>query len=373
MTISENIGEKFAFVGKIKDIHSLGEGLINDTFFVETHGDAPNYILQKKNRNIFKYIPQMMENIQKVTLHLKSKIGEYGGDPLRETLTVIPTIDGSLHYHDEDGEYWSAMLFIEDTITHHAANSLDLAYQGGKGIGRFQAMLSDFKEPLTDTLPGFHNMHYRFEQWDEVMERDPAGRKRDVAEEISWIERLRNEMLAFWAKVESGEIPRRVTHNDTKISNILFDNNHRAMCVIDLDTVLSSTCLNDFGDSIRSYANTGLEDDKKLENISLDMDIFESYTSGYLSEAHSFLLPIERKYLTFSAKYITFEQTLRFLMDYIDGDNYYKIKYPGHNLVRAHAQYKLLCSMEERYAEMQKVVETYGDKRPTVEERPIGR
>jgi len=358
MILLNNVAEKFAFTGKIKEISLLGEGLINDTFFVETHGDAPNYILQKKNKNIFKYIPNMMENIQKVTLHLKSKISEYEGDPLCETLTIIPSTDGNLHYMDEDGEYWAAMLFIEDTLTYDVADSLELAYQGGKGIGRFQAMLSDFKEPLTDTLPGFHNMRYRFEQWDTVIEKDPAGRKSEVEKEVGWIECRRKEMLAFWEEVESGKIPCRITHNDTKISNILFDSNQQAMCVIDLDTVLSSTCLNDFGDSIRSYANTGLEDDKQLENISLDMNIFESYTSGYLSQAHSFLLPIEKEYLAFSAKYITFEQTLRFLMDYIDGDHYYKIKYPEHNLVRARAQYKLLCSMEEHYTEMQKIVDT---------------
>ena len=358
MILLNNVAEKFAFAGKIKKISPLGEGLINDTFFVETHGNTPNYILQRKNRNIFKYIPQMMENIHKVSLHLKNKIDEYGGDPLREALTLIPTIDGNLHYRDEDGEYWTAMLFIEDTFAYEVADSLELAYQGGKGIGRFQAMLSDFKEPLTDTLPGFHNMRYRFQQWDEVMERNPADRRAEVAQEIGWIESRRKEMLAFWERVESGGIPRRVTHNDTKISNILFDNNGQTLCIIDLDTVLSSTCLNDFGDSIRSYANTGLEDDKDVDKISLDMEIFKSYTSGYLSQAGSFLLPIEREYLAFSAKYITFEQTLRFLMDYIDGDRYYKIKYPEHNLIRTRAQYKLLCSMEERYAEMREITET---------------
>ena len=356
MKIPDRIGERFLFEGEIKEIRPLGEGLINDTFFVETIGGAPNYILQRKNGNIFKYIPEMMENIRKVILHLKNKIGEYGGDPLRETLTLIPSVTGNAYYVDEGGEYWVATLFIADTITYDKADSPELAYQGGKGIGRFQAMLSDFGEPLSDTLPGFHNMRFRFEQWDAIVKRDPLGRAAEVAEEVGWIESRREEMLAFWSRVESGEIPVRVTHNDTKISNILFDNNRQALCVIDLDTVLSSTCLNDFGDAIRSYANTGLEDDRELGRVSLNMDIFESYAAGYLSEARVFLLASEVENLAFSAKYITFEQTLRFLMDYIDGDNYYKIKYPEHNLVRARAQYKLLTSMEENYSGMREVI-----------------
>ena len=356
MKIPDRIEEKFLFEGEIKEIRPLGEGLINDTFFVETIGETSDYILQRKNGNIFKYIPRMMENIRKVTLHLKNKIGEYGGDPFRETLTLIPSITGEAYYLDEDGEYWVATLFIADTITYDKADSLELAYQGGKGIGRFQSMLSDFGEPLSDTLPGFHNMRFRFEQWDAVMKRDLLGRAVEVAQEVAWVESRREEMLTFWGRVESGEIPARVTHNDTKISNILFDNNRQALCVIDLDTVLSSTCLNDFGDAIRSYANTGLEDDRELSRVSLNMDIFESYAAGYLSEARAFLLPVEVENLAFSAKYITFEQTLRFLMDYIDGDNYYKIKYPEHNLVRARAQHKLLSSMEENYPRMKEVI-----------------
>ncbi|WP_165043096.1 phosphotransferase enzyme family protein [Dysgonomonas sp. ZJ709] len=347
-----NIGEQFAFDGIVEEIKPLGEGLINETFFVTTKGEAPNYILQQKNKNIFTDIPAMMENIYKVTTHLKEKIAEQGGDVLREALTVTPTKDGKLYYKDENGEYWAACLFIEDTVTYHVADSPELAEQGGKGIGKFQAMLADMKEPLADILPGFHNMRYRFNQWDEVLKRDAVNRKSQVEKEIAWIESRREEMLNFWAKAESGEIPTRITHNDTKISNILFDKQGNVLCIIDLDTVLSSICLNDYGDAIRSYTNAGMEDDENLDNVYLKMDIFEGYTKGYLSEAIKFLTPAEINNMAFSAKYITFEQMLRFLMDYIDGDNYYKVKNETHNLVRTRAQYKLLLSIEENYSAM---------------------
>lgn len=352
-----NIEQKFAFKGVIKGIRPLGEGLINDTFFVETESDSPNYILQRKNKSIFKDVPAMMDNIHKVTTHLKKKIKKAGGDPLREALTVTPTVDGKLYYKDDNDEYWAACLFIEDTITYQFADSPELASQGGKGIGKFQAMLSDMKEPLADILPGFHNMKFRFQQWDEVLKKDPAGRKATVQNEIEWIESRREEMLALWTKFEAGEIPVRITHNDTKISNILFDKEGNVLCVIDLDTVLSSMCLNDYGDAIRSYTNAGKEDDENLDNVYIKMDIFEGYTTGYLSESIAFLTPSEIENLAFSAKYITFEQMLRFLMDYIDGDNYYKVKNDKHNLVRTHAQHKLLQSMEDNYGEMCAIVD----------------
>lgn len=356
-TVLYNIAEQFCIEGVISAIEPLGEGFINDTFIVRTSGQScPNYILQRKNKNIFKDIPAMMENIERVTLHLKDKISAKGGDPMREAMTVVRTKGDKLYFKDDNGDFWAVSIFIEDTLSYQNANTPELAYQGGKGIGVFQSMLSDFKEPLADILPGFHNMRFRFKQWDETLAKDPVGRKASVAEEIGWIESRREEMMKFWELVENGTIPCRVTHNDTKISNILFDKSGDVLCVIDLDTVLSSTCLNDFGDAIRSYTNTGLEDDENLNNVSMDMEMFRGYTEGYLSETSSFLTKAETDYLAFSAKYITFEQTLRFLMDYIDGDNYYKTKSPQHNLIRTHAQYKLLQSMEEQYDGMCRVV-----------------
>lgn len=351
------IAAKFQIEGTVKIVRQLGEGFINDTYIIETEeNDAPNYILQRKNKQIFTNVPAMMDNIRRVTTHLKNKIVASGGNPRREALTVTPAREGKLYYQDNAGEYWAVCEFIEDTVAYQAATTPELAFQGGKGIGKFQAMLADFKEPLADILPGFHNIRFRFKQWDEVLAKDPVGRKAEVAEEIGWIESRRDEMLKFWELVEQGEIPTRVTHNDTKINNILFDKEGNVLCVIDLDTVLSATALNDYGDAMRSYTNTGLEDDTDLNKVGMNLDIFKAYTQGYLSEAHSFLTPAELDYLAFSAKYITYEQVLRFLMDYIDGDNYYKTKSPDHNLVRTRAQYKLLQSMEQQYEEMKRIV-----------------
>lgn len=348
-----DVAAKFDLAADVVDIKSLGEGFINDTYIVTT--SAARYILQRKNHNIFADVPAMMDNIQHVTTHLKAKVVAAGGNPEREVLTVVPARDGRLYYHDGEN-FWAVSLFIEGSVTHSVADTLHLAYMGGKGIGRFQAMLSDFNEPLTEVIKGFHNIRWRFEQWDKALSEDKAGRKAMLSEEIEWIESRRDKMLGFWQMVESGELPLRVTHNDTKLSNILFDENDEVLCVIDLDTVMSSTSLNDFGDAIRSYTNTGAEDDRELSRVTMNIDRFRSYTEGYLSERGATMTASEKEWLAFSALYITYEQVLRFLMDYIDGDTYYKTAYADHNLVRTRSQYKLLQSMEEQYEAMQQIV-----------------
>ena len=343
-----HIASQFALEGEVESIEALGEGFINDTFVVRTAGDAPDYILQRKNHVVFPDVPGMMANIKAVTEHIKAKVA----DPMRETLTVVSAKDGKL-YVEEGENYWAVCLYIPNTVTYERADSTSLAYQGGVGIGRFQSLLADYDKPLNETIKGFHNIRWRFEQWDATLAADPVGRVKEVSQEIGWIESRRDEMLAFWARVESGEIPTRVTHNDTKISNILFDAaTGGVLCAIDLDTVMSSTSLNDFGDAIRSYANTGAEDDRSLERVEMSIEMFRAYAEGYLSEQRATMCESEKEWLAFSARYITFEQVLRFLMDYIDGDNYYKTAYEDHNLVRARAQYKLLQSMERQYAEM---------------------
>jgi hypothetical protein len=353
----ENIASKFKLTGTIDRVGPLGEGFINDTYIIYSkEKSATNYLLQRKNKRIFTNVPAMMENIQKVCLHIKQKVIARKGDPLREAMTIVPALDGKLYFQDEEDEYWAVCVFIDDTIAMTSEITPELAFQGGKGIGMFQSMVADLNEPLTDILPGFHNIRFRFNQWDAVLEKDPVGRKSKLTEEISWVESRRKEMLDFWILVEKGEIPTRVTHNDTKITNIIFDKTGEVLCVIDLDTVLNSTVLNDFGDAMRSYTNTGQEDDENLDAVSCNLSIFEGFTRGYLSQTIGFLNEKELEYLAFSAKYITYEQVLRFLMDYIDGDNYYRIKNPEHNQQRTLAQYKLLTSMEEQYTEMCSIV-----------------
>ena len=346
------IASHFALEGEIASIEALGEGFINDTFVVKTTGSTPDYILQRKNHIVFPDVPGMMDNIKAVTEHIKAKVT----DPMRETLTIVPATDGKL-YHKDGENYWAVCIFIPDTVTYDRADSTALAYQGGVGIGRFQSLLSDFTSPLNETIKGFHNIRWRFEQWDATIAADPVGRVKDLQQEIEWVESRREQMLSFWSKVETGEIPTHVTHNDTKISNILFDKpTGNVLCAIDLDTVMSSTSLNDFGDAIRSYTNTGAEDDKCLDNVEMSIDMFRAYAEGYLSEQRESMCASEKEWLAFAGRYITFEQVLRFLMDYIDGDKYYKIAYADHNLVRTRAQYKLLQSMERQYEEMCRIV-----------------
>ena len=370
-----DIASRFRIEGEIAEIKPLGPGFINDTLIVKTRpgtdGQAPKYILQRKNHIVFPDVPGMMHNIDMVTCHIKKKVEAEGGDPVREVLTIIKRQPsgmaeadkalpyGDLYYKDCNGNFWTMCLFIEGSVTYEKADTPALAYKGGQGIGRFQAYLADFTTPLAETIKGFHNIRWRFQQWEEALQRDAAGRVKDLAEEIGWIESRKKEMLDFWSLVEDGTIPTRVTHNDTKISNILFDQNGEVLCVIDLDTCMSSTSLNDFGDSIRSYTNTGAEDDRDLSKVSMSLEMFKAYTEGYLSERKGTLTPFELDYLAFSARYITFEQVLRFLMDYIDGDVYYKTNSPDHNLVRTHAQYRLLQSMEAQYDQMKRIVAAY--------------
>ena len=360
----------FETVGKIEEVRPLGPGFINDTLIVKcVDGDAVvRYILQRKNHNVFPDVPGMMNNIVMVTAHVKAKVEAAGGDPMREVLTVVERRQESLteeekalpysnlYYKDADGNFWAMCTFIEGSVTYEKADTPALAYKGGQGIGKFQAQLADFNIPLSETIKGFHNIRWRFQQWEEALKKDAAGRVKDLAEEISWIESRKEEMLSFWSLVENGTIPMRVTHNDTKISNILFDEAGEVLCVIDLDTCMSSTSLNDFGDAIRSYTNTGAEDDRDLSKVSMSLEMFKAYAEGYLSERKASMTESEIEWLAFSARYITFEQVLRFLMDYIDGDTYYKTNAPDHNLVRTHAQYKLLQSMEEQYPQMKEIV-----------------
>lgn len=342
----EKIAGRFAVEGKVGCIKPLGQGFINDTYFVIMEGESsPRYILQRKNHLVFPDVPAMMDNIERVTAHIKTRVK----DPLRETLTVIPTLDGRLCLQDEDGNWWAMCLYITGSSSYDQASTPELARQGGLGLGSFHRLVSDFDGPLAEVIKGFHNMRWRFEQWDASIARDAAGRVASLAEEISWVESRRERVMELWKLVEDGTLPSRVTHNDTKISNFLFDAaDGRLLCAIDLDTLMRSTVLNDVGDALRSYTNTGAEDERDLSRVSMSREMYDAYMDGYLSVMEAYLCEAEKRYLPYSGCLITFEQVLRFLMDYIDGDVYYKTAYPEHNLVRTRAQYRLLESMEEQ-------------------------
>ena len=350
----------FAYEGTLIADTVYGSGHINDTFrltfAVGNMGDL-DVILQRMNADAFPHPEQLMENIAGVTGFLKKKIIARGGDPERETLNIIPTVDNKPYYRDTNGDYWRSYRFITGASSFDQVETPQQFYESAVAFGSFQRLLADYPaETLHETIPGFHDTRARFAAFEKAVREDVVGRAAEVQKEIAFFLERKETACYFAGRLDRGELPIRVTHNDTKINNILFDKQGEVLCAIDLDTVMASTSLNDFGDAIRSYANTGDEDDRDLSRVGISLEMFSAYTDGYLSQRAAQLTDTEIDHLAFSARYITFEQVLRFLMDYIDGDTYYKIKYPDHNLVRTHAQYRLLQSMEEHYGQMCRIV-----------------
>lgn len=350
MTDTQLIVTHFSLPERVTRVTPLGEGFINDTYLVDT-SEKQQYILQRKNHTIFPNIPGMMENIYKVTSHIRSKGGT--------TFSLVLTKNGKW-YHREQNNYWVCFTFIPDTVSYEHADSLELIRSGGEGVGMFHSQLADFEEELVNTLPGFHNISYRFNQFAQSVEcaGENNPRLQEAASLVEEIYSRKERMLDFWELVENGTLPKRVSHNDTKLSNFLFDKNGNVVSAIDLDTVMSATVLFDFGDAIRSYANCYPEDHPRFEEVRFDLERFSAFSEGYLSKTAWFLNDIEKTHLAFSALYITYEQYLRFLMDYIDGDTYYRTRYSNHNLVRAQSQLALLKSMEEQYPLMEKTITT---------------
>jgi len=349
MSDAQLIVTHFCIPEHVTRVAVLGEGFINETYLVETKG-AQKYILQRKNRSVFPDIPGMMINIDKVTRHIRSKGAV--------TLTLVTSRDKELYYKDPEGEYWTCCTYIPDTYTYEHAQTKDLVRAGGEGIGMFHSQMADFQGTLTPTLPGFHDIRYRFSQFSASAKENRAGRMTEVSSLVEEIYSRQEEMGSFYKLIENKAIPQRVSHNDTKLSNFLFDGQKKVVCAIDLDTVMHTTVLYDFGDAVRSYANPFAEDHPDLSQIVMDPDRFYTFSEGYASRAAWFLNDTERTHLAFSSLYITYEQFLRFLMDYIDGDTYYRIRYPTHNLVRARSQLALLKSMEDMYPQMQDNLQT---------------
>jgi len=337
------------------EIKPLGKGHINDSYKVVSNGSA--YVLQRINHHIFKNVPELQNNIFRVTSHIRKKLEEKGVAEIdRRVLTLVPTQDGTLYYKESSGDYWRLMDFISESKSYDEINP-ELAYRAGMAFGDFQKMLADLPgDPLFETIPNFHNIEARLETFRQSVIADKAGRLNEVADLVNEIEERAGEMCKPERLHREGRLPKRTNHCDTKVNNILFDNNDQVLCVVDLDTVMPGYVLSDFGDFIRTGANTGAEDDKELDKVAVDLAIFEGYTKGYLENASSFLTDIEIEHLAFGAKLLTFMQMVRFFTDYIDGDTYYKIAYPDHNLVRTKAQFKLLQSLEENYDQMQRIV-----------------
>jgi hypothetical protein len=286
-----------------------------------------------------------------------SAIGDF------QVIQLIPTHTGSFFVHDPDGNYWRLYNHVRDSKSFDVVSNPALAYEGGKAFGVFQYLASDLEpSSLYEILPDFHNIAKRLSTFRKTVALDPVGRVKEVANEIAFIETRSDEMHLIIRLGKEGKIPMRVTHNDTKFNNILFNRENKAISVVDLDTVMPGYILYDFGDAIRTGASTGAEDEVDLSRINIDLDLFEAYSKGYLETALNFLNNTETDHLAFSAKFMTYIIGLRFLTDHLDGDRYYKIAFPGHNLQRARAQFKLLQSMERHYAAMREIIRRHATR-----------
>ncbi|MDR2680717.1 MAG: aminoglycoside phosphotransferase family protein [Tannerella sp.] len=335
------------------EVTPFGNGHINDTLKVTTASGTDKYILQRINHLIFKNVDMLQNNIQTVTEHIRRKLEERNETDIdRKVLTFLPANDGKRYYYDGTN-YWRVCLLIPDSQSLDEITP-ELSYEAGKAFGDFQSMLSDIPEgTLGETIPDFHNMAFRLQQFHDALKDDAAGRLHKVKPLVDEIEKRAKAMCIQEDLYREGKLKKRINHCDTKVNNILFDTNSgKVLCVIDLDTVMPGFVLSDIGDFIRTGANTGAEDDTNLDNVNVDMEIFKAYTRGYMETARSFLTPLETAMLPYGGRLLTYMQTVRFLTDYINGDTYYKIHHPEHNLQRTKAQFKLLQSLEEHAGEM---------------------
>ncbi len=353
--------ESFQFEGRPEEAVGYGSGHINDTFLVRctaSDGTEKKYILQRMNREIFTEPVELMENIMNVTSFLRKKITEKGGDPERETLNAVLAKDGKPYFVDSIGEYWRVYIFIEGAESYDAVEKPEDFYESAVAFGNFQSLLSDYPaETLHETIKGFHDTKARFCTFKKAVEDDIMGRAASVQEEIAFVLEREDVACALGDMLAAGELPLRVTHNDTKLNNIMMDSKTgKGICVIDLDTVMPGLAVNDFGDSIRFGASTAAEDEKDLSKVSCDMELFELYTKGFMEGCKGSLTQKEREMLPMGAKVMTFECGMRFLTDYLQGDTYFKIHREGQNLDRCRTQFKLVKDMEEKWDTMQDIV-----------------
>lgn len=351
----------FAFEGEYTGADVCTDGHINDTFFLyyKVQDRTLRYVLQCINHHVFRDPEGVMDNIEAVTRHLRKKVIEKNGDPSREAMRVIPTKEGRSFYRSVRGEYWRAYDFIEGARTYQQVENPLHFYHSGRTFGQFQYLLSDFPaETLHETIERFHDTRKRLGDLLHVIKADPKGRAAGVQREIAFILEREDETGVIVDLLSAGEIPLRVTHNDTKFNNIMIDDETgEGICVLDLDTVMPGSALYDFGDSIRFGASTAKEDESNLDLVSLDLELFTEFTRGYLSMARGFLNQAEIDHLAFSVKLMTLESGIRFLTDYIDGDRYFRVEHPKHNLDRARAQLKLVTDMEEKMSAMKGIIQ----------------
>jgi hypothetical protein len=351
--------KQFAIEEDMVSAVPFGNGHINDTLKVTNSKGEIKYILQRINHHIFTNVDMLQNNIFTVTSHIRKKLVARGEQDVdRKVLTFIPAKDGKLYHFDGDS-YWRVCLFIPRSKSFEEVTP-QLSYEAGKAFGDFQTMLSDLPaDALGETIPNFHNMEFRLKQFRDAVEANAAGRLEEVKDLVAEIEKRAKDMCIQEELYREGKLKKRTNHCDTKVNNIMFDEEGKVLCVIDLDTVMPGFVLSDIGDFIRTGANTGAEDDENLDNVEVNLEIFEAYTRGYMETAKAFLTPQEIKLLPYGGRLLTYMQTVRFLTDYINGDTYYKIHSPKHNLIRTKAQFKLLLSLEAHAPEMDGFMQTW--------------
>lgn len=340
-----------------------GQGHINDTFCVicqPQEGDAVRFILQGLSLAAFPHPEELMENFIGITSYLREQIVAAGGDPLRETLSLVKTRDGKDFYTDASGKVWRLTPFIENTDCFQQASPA-LFEASARTFGRFQKMMSGYPaETLHETIYKFHDTENRYANFEKALAADAMGRAKDIAAEIQFVKDHKADCSVALQALREGKLPLRVTHNDTKLNNILVDRTtHEGICVIDLDTTMPGLSMNDFGDSIRFGANHSAEDEKDLSKVNFDIELYEAYTRGFLEGADGVLTKEELEYLPWGAKLMTLECGIRFLTDYLEGDHYFRIHYPEQNLDRTRTQFKLVKDMEEQFDAMHAVVSKY--------------
>ena len=362
-TAIREIANKFCIRGEYQDFKQNTAGLINKTLIVRSkEGDKVyHYVLQTVNTAVFTHPKELIRNISSVTDFLREKIKQSGGDASRETLCLIPTHDGALYYIDPDGKFWRMYNYIEGARTYDLVENDEMFYRCGKGFGHFQRLLADYPaDTLYPTIPRFHDTPNRLCDFKRAIEENRAGRAAQVAREIAGYLAHADFCDCVTKYIENGEVPVRVTHNDTKLNNIMIDcHSGEAICVIDLDTVMPGSALYDFGDAIRYGANNAVEDEKDLSKVYLRKDLFRAFTKGFLEEASSSLTERELALIPESAVLMTLECGMRFLGDYLNGDVYFGIRYPEHNLDRARTQLKLVNDMLANLDEMHAIVDSY--------------
>ena len=357
-----SIVNQFDFKGDFKEVKEFGSGHINKTYLVtfNNEGTEQRYILQQLNANVFKNIDGLMKNVFSVTSYLRGVIKEYGGDPDRETLHYIKTVDDKEYYHlQEDNSYYRAYVFVRDSISFNTAENADMFKSSGEAFGKFQRLLSGFDvDSITETIPHFHDTPWRYNnEFLPAVKANASGRLDTCQAEVDFVNKYAQQMDRLTSMIASGELPIRVTHNDTKLNNVMFDKDtKKCVCVIDLDTVMPGLALYDFGDSIRFGASTATEDETNLDKVQMDLDYFKAYAEGFLGEAGEHFNQAEKDNLAFAALLMTLECGMRFLTDYINGDVYFRTEYPQHNLDRARNQFKLVADMDAKMEQMEQII-----------------